>query len=92
MRLHERLSKLPPVCASRLPGTGEVILIERGSSGYYHGQGGLDPDEFNEAIGATPAQVQAMEVGSMFGWELPGADPDNEGYANLTDFSYKKRV
>lgn len=92
MTLTERLEKLPPMCASRLASTGEVILIERGSSGYYHGQGDMDPDEFNLAAGITPAQVQAMEVGSMFGWDVPGADPDHESYAKLTDFSYHKRV
>jgi hypothetical protein len=29
-----------------------------------------------EIYGVTPNQRAAMEMGSMFGWESPGADPD----------------
>ena len=32
-------------------------------------------DELNENLGVTPIQRQAMEVGSMVGWDVPGADP-----------------
>lgn len=32
--------------------------------------------EMNRRAGVTPAQALAMEIGSMFGWEVPGADPD----------------
>lgn len=32
-------------------------------------------DELNEHLGVTPIQRQAMEVGSMAGWDVPGADP-----------------
>ena len=34
-------------------------------------------DELNENLGVTPAQRQAMEIGSMVGWDVPGADPGN---------------
>lgn len=34
-------------------------------------------DRLNELEGVTPAQASAMAVGSMFGWHVPGADPDN---------------
>ena len=34
-------------------------------------------DELNEKLGVTPAQRQAMEIGSMAGWDVPGADPKN---------------
>lgn len=33
--------------------------------------------ELNRLEGVTPAQAKAMEIGSMFGWACPGADPDN---------------
>ena len=31
--------------------------------------------EQNEHLGVTEAQRHAMEVGSMCGWNVPGADP-----------------
>lgn len=76
MSKQENLSKLPPFCASRLPSTNEPILIKAGERGYYRGWPGLNPEEFNAEIGVTEAQVSAMEAGSMFGWEVPGANPE----------------
>ena len=32
-------------------------------------------DELNEKLGVSPIQRQAMEVGSMAGWDVPGAEP-----------------
>lgn len=34
-------------------------------------------DQWNEEIGVTPAMREAMEIGSMFGWEVPGANVNN---------------
>ncbi len=34
-------------------------------------------DEQNRKRGVTPAQEEAMKIGSMCGWDVPGADPDN---------------
>lgn len=33
--------------------------------------------KFNEVFKVTEAQREAMEAGSMFGWGVPGANPDN---------------
>jgi len=74
----ETLAKLPRYCMARHHTSGETILIERGVSGYYNAPG-RDPDRYNEQVGATPAQVEAMLFGSAFGWEIPAADPDNHG-------------
>jgi hypothetical protein len=30
---------------------------------------------FNESLGVTPKQVEAMLAGSMFGWNSPAANP-----------------
>ena len=38
-------------------------------------QADKDVKEINREIGVTPAQAEAMKVGSMFGWNVPGADP-----------------
>lgn len=74
---------LPDLCFSTLASTGELICIKRGESGYYPSEWNTDdPAENkelaelnNQYLGVTNAQRQAMEVGSMVGWEVPGADP-----------------
>lgn len=54
------------------------FVIWRGMSGY---EPRLDlTDEkaarLNELFKAEPNHIEAMIAGSMFGWEVPGADPD----------------
>ena len=76
-----RENVLPYRCAAFQPMTGEAIAIVRGVDGYYNVDG-LDVDEFNEALGITRGQVQAMIMGSMYGWSdpaaLPSAYPDHD--------------
>ena len=72
---------LPELCMSRLPADGRPILILRGEAGYYEitprekGERPMTPEQFNKANGITEAQLSAMRVGSLFGWNVPGADP-----------------
>lgn len=74
---------LPDTCFSTLPGTGALIIIKRGESGYYLSDWSTSNAEHNreladynnERLGVTPAQRSAMECGSMYGWSSPGTDP-----------------
>lgn len=74
---------LPELCFSTLRTTGDLICIKRGEAGYYPSKWDTGDkernvelaDELNENLGVTPIQRQAMEVGSMAGWDVPGADP-----------------
>jgi len=76
--------KLPHMCFSTLPSSGEQIWIRRGRSGYVDLAGGgtreevrASVDEFNARRGITKAQEAAMVGGSMFGWNTPAAKPWN---------------
>ena len=63
--------------------TGDLICIKRGECGYYPSEWDTDDkeknvelaDQLNEQLGVNMWQRQAMEVGSMCGWDVPGADP-----------------
>lgn len=77
-------SSLPDKCFSYLESTGEMIVITKGEKGYT--PTGIYPQDaspkegvasVNEANGVTRAQEAAMVAGSMFGWQVPGADPKN---------------
>lgn len=76
-------SDLPEVCYSILPSTGDVIIIKHGESGYYRCEYSTEDKAFNREfandrnanLGISKAQVEAMLAGSMYGWDVPAADP-----------------
>ena len=76
-------NELPETCLATLPGMGDLIVIRRGETGYYRSDWETGDKEKNQEIadlhnrkrGITPAQVQAMQVGSMCGFHVPGANP-----------------
>lgn len=83
-------AKLPESCYGVLSTDNTIIIIKRGETGYYKTdwpstgigseayQKAIDwAKELNDGLGVTPAQAEAMKVGSMFGWDVPGADPDH---------------
>ena len=86
----EIFKKLPELCYSVLNTTNEIIVVKRGETGYYltdyePAKNREAADEWcnllNERLEITKEQRKAMECGSMFGWDVPGIDPDK--YANL---------
>ena len=75
--------RLPIACATRLPTTNEPILIKAGVRGYFPPPGpDFDPDAYNRDMGVTPAQKMAMEIGSIWGFDVPGANPENHEKLN----------
>ena len=76
---------LPEKCYSTLAETGEIIVINKGKSGYQNTNIQFTSKEDarsiaaarNKMLGVTKAQEEAMKVGSMFGWHVPAADPKN---------------
>ena len=76
-------NELPEFYFFVLPDTGQLVAIRRNEHGYYHSDWSTDDkvrnqeiaDFQNQKLGITPAQRQAMECGSMFGWKSPGANP-----------------
>ncbi|SKA18045.1 hypothetical protein SAMN02745126_04019 [Enhydrobacter aerosaccus] len=82
----------PEFCYAILPGRKRaVILIKRGEEGYWpeHGMTVEEAERRNGLFNVTPAMRTAMQVGSMFGWHLPGADPERaeELYSNAKPLS-----
>lgn len=70
---------LPEVCYGTLLSNGDTVKIKKGEMGYYRVPDELrtmHPDILNESIGVTKAQAEAMMAGSMFGWDVPGANPE----------------
>ena len=76
-------SDLPEVCYSILPSTGDVIIIKHSESGYYRCEYSTEDKAFNREfandrnanLGVSKAQIEAMLAGSMYGWDVPAADP-----------------
>ena len=74
---------LPELCYSVHESTGELIVIKRGECGYHQtdystedkGRNVELADYNNERLGVTAIQRRAMEIGSICGWDVPGADP-----------------
>ena len=67
---------LPELCFSTLPGTGELICIKRGESGYYPSDWSTDDpaqnrelaDYNNERLGVTQAQRLAIQYKKLYGY------------------------
>lgn len=82
-------AKLPELCYVHIWGAapgGRIGIIKRGEMGYY--QTDFDSktasqdivekvvSDLNRRLGVAKKQAMAMQIGSMRGWHVPGADPD----------------
>lgn len=80
-QLDQNLAGLPETAYGVEPSSGNTIIIKRGERGYYDPGYGVQPEgtvaTLNTRMGVTPAQAAAMEFGSMFGWDVPGANVDS---------------
>ena len=89
---------LPEHCYGVLDTTGELIIIKRGETGYYRTDYSTNnksenmklKDYYNDILGVDHVQEQCMKAGSMFGWHVPGADPNN--YDENGRFSMREEV
>ena len=86
----ENIGKLPEMCWAVLLTNNMLIRIKAGEKGYFRcdqrfplrecEQLGITMDEladlWNRDRGVNKGQREAMETGSMWGWGVPGANPD----------------
>lgn len=78
-------SSLPEQCYGTLLDTGKIVIYKRGETGYYptdipytsKEDARIIVDEQNTVGGVSKAQEAAMAAGSMFGFDVPAADPVN---------------
>jgi len=76
-------NELPESCFTTLPGTGDLVILKRGETGYQRSDLDAGDTARNEEIanthnrrrGINPAQVKAMKIGALSGFDQPGADP-----------------
>ena len=76
-------NELPETCFATLPGEGKLIILKRGETGYYPSEWETGDkaknqeiaDSHNRSRGITPAQVEAMQIGSLCGFHVQGANP-----------------
>lgn len=71
-------ANLPELAFVQSSVTGETMMIVRGETGLQWDKNVVKftADELNSIRGVTPEQVKAMEIGALFGWNVPGADPE----------------
>ena len=75
-KLAEVLNDLPELCMVKDPAGQGYLMVKRGEKGYWQCIT-IDPEGFNLKRGITRAQQEAMLAGSIFGFDVPGADPLN---------------
>lgn len=79
-------SSLPDFCYTYIESENKVGVIRKGFTGYFECTKAYTgkpsevrsmAEELNRKAGITKAQAEAMKCGSLFGWNVKGADPKN---------------
>lgn len=71
------LAALPHQCAAKDPTSGEWVRVIKGMHGFIPMGSEAEADALNRLhkSATLPSVQEAMLVGSMFGWTVPGVDP-----------------
>ena len=91
---------LPNMCYVFVESENCVGLVIKGENGYRETAISCAiPDDtrdvvnkMNRGIDVSPAQVEAMKCGSLFGWETPAADPENYDVNGIPKRNKSKEV
>ncbi len=75
------MTDLPALCYAKHPTDGRAVIIVRGEVGFRDFftddlDADLNVDRLNAAACVSKAQAAAMLSGSMFGWDVPAANPN----------------
>lgn len=73
---------LPPIVfianPNKVYGDSRMIAIKRGHEDYFAiDDPTANADDLNKLVGVTPQQREAMLCGFLFGWNVPGANPNS---------------
>ncbi len=93
VNMKDRFNRLPEFCYVVTP-LGEVSMVKLGVAGHWPQPNTTiqSAEEHNEAMDITPEQEEAMLTGSMFGFHVPGADPDTYNGPEISKRLKEKRA
>ena len=84
----------PTWCFVPVPGDDKIVIVDDKVSGYSPVPDAIlarwDSVNANEVLGVSKKQAEAMLVGSMFGWDVPGADVHQLNVPKAAHWSVKQ--
>lgn len=91
--VQDRIAAFPSHIALRNLGDNSLIMVQPGVAGYWPLPASIDTLDAADAYlarlfgarAATNREREAAAVGSMFGWEVPGADPACDLWDSIKD-------
>lgn len=92
---------LPDMCYTYLSGANEIGLIKKGEKGYYKTEYLCGDDteinedlvrELNAKLGVGTLELTCMEIGSRFGFDVPGAYKENYDDEEIEQLESKNHI